>query len=466
VRIWKLLPGLEAAVSGLKKGDRIVEVNGKPVSDFESFTLAMKEPWETGRLSMKVERKDNEILSASLKGDAACGYRIAVIERDVVNAFADGKNVFVTTGMLRFLQSDDELAIVLGHEFAHNALAHLRQMRAQSLAGMLMDLAILVFGGVDTGGLFSQLGRLVYSKEFEADADYMGLYFTARAGYQIQVAPSLWRRMAVEHPGGIKDTSWLATHPSTPERAVSLRRTIEEIERKKAKGLPLLPEQFTGPAMGEFGKDYDGTVEVRDILTVSREGTEACRSGKPPPSRVTTYVFECDDNSSYVVRAKPGGAWIFRPQGSLYLPGAPEDTGNKYSAKGFEIHIKGETALIREPAGKPKQCLNNRRRAVWERAKLDGADFRAAGNEPGWVLLIMKGRITLNTDYGATRIEAPLPEPVTDQENRTTLWETAEFTVEISAKPCRDSMSEDEYESTVVVRLPGKTLYGCGKALH
>ncbi|MBW2000048.1 MAG: M48 family metalloprotease [Deltaproteobacteria bacterium] len=227
VRVWKVLPGLEAAASGLKKGDRIVEVNGKAVSDFESFTIAMKEPWETGRLSMKVARNDDEVVSVSLKGRPACDYRIAVIERDVVNAFADGKNVFVTTGMLRFLESDDELAIVLGHEFAHNALRHLRQMQAQSFAGMLVDLAILVFGGVDTRGLFSQLGRLVYSKEFESDADYMGLYFAARAGYQVEAAPLLWRRMAAEHPGGIKDTTWLASHPSTPERAVSLKRTIE-----------------------------------------------------------------------------------------------------------------------------------------------------------------------------------------------------------------------------------------------
>jgi len=227
-----------------------------------------------------------------------------------------------------------------------------------------------------------------------------------------------------------------------------------------------LEGEFTGPGIGEFGRDYDGTFEVRDIVTISREGTGACRRGNPPPSKITTYVFECDDNSSYVVRAKPGGAWILRHQGSLHLPAAVADSGQKYTGQGFEIHIRGERALIAEPGGERKQCRNNRRSAVWERAKLDGADFRAAGNEPGWVLLIMNGRAILNTDYGTIRIEAALPEPVTDQENRITIWETDQFTLEISAKPCRDSMSGDEYESTVVVRLPDKTLYGCGKPLH
>ena len=132
--------------------------------------------------------------------------------------------------------------VVLGHELAHNALGHVRQKTAQSLAGRLADLAILIFAGVDTGGWLTQISTLVYSKEFEADADYMGLYFTALAGYNIQIAPTLWRRMAVEHPGSIKG-NWLATHPSSPERAVALEKTIAEINEKKAKGMPLLPEK-------------------------------------------------------------------------------------------------------------------------------------------------------------------------------------------------------------------------------
>ena len=242
VRIWEVLPGFQTAAAQLKKGDKIVEIDSRPVSDFESFAEVMMKPSEKGQLTMKLIRGSNDEISVSLDGLPACDYRAAVIEKDIINAFADGKNVFVTTGMIRFTESDHELAIVLGHEFAHNALGHVRQTLAQSFAGMLVDLAIYIFSGMDTGGLFSQLGGRVYSKEFEADADYMGLYFTARAGYDIQIAPTLWRRMAVEHPGNIKGT-WLSTHPSTPERAVTLKETIEEIHEKKAKGLPVVPEK-------------------------------------------------------------------------------------------------------------------------------------------------------------------------------------------------------------------------------
>ena len=240
VRIWEVLPGFQTAAAQLKKGDKIVEIDSRPVSDFESFAEVMMKPSEKGQLTMKLIRGSNDEISVSLDGLPACDYRAAVIEKDIINAFADGKNVFVTTGMIRFTESDHELAIVLGHEFAHNALGHVRQMQAQSIAGMLIDLAILVFGGVDTGGLFSQFGRLAYSKEFEADADYLGLYFVARAGYDFHLAPQFWRRMAVEHTMNIRD-SMLSTHPSTPERAVVLKETIAEIDEKMKKGVALVP---------------------------------------------------------------------------------------------------------------------------------------------------------------------------------------------------------------------------------
>ena len=81
----------------------------------------------------------------------------------------------------------------------------------------------------------------MFSKEFEADSDYMGLYMAARAGFDINMAPNFWRRMAVEHPGSIKK-NYMATHPSTPERAAALRETIEEIEEKLRGGMPLAPK--------------------------------------------------------------------------------------------------------------------------------------------------------------------------------------------------------------------------------
>ncbi len=241
VRIWEVLPEFQPPETELKRGDEILEIDGKPVSDFRSFEGAIKGPFETGQIRMKLGRTPGEEIFVYLDGALACDYRAGVVEQDGVNAFADGKNVFLTTGMMRFVDSDDELALVLGHEFAHNRLGHLRQMRAQMFAGLLVDLAVAVFAGVDTGGIFTQMARIPFSEEFEAEADYVGLYFAARTGYDIHIAPNFWRRMAVEHPGSIRE-NMMATHPSTPERAVALQKSIAEIEAKRSDDQALIPE--------------------------------------------------------------------------------------------------------------------------------------------------------------------------------------------------------------------------------
>ncbi len=194
---------------------------------------------------------------------------------------------------------------------------------------------------------------------------------------------------------------------------------------------------------------------------------EAVRGDNPPPSAVRTYFFECDDGSSYVLRTRPDEAWIFLAGDARRLSPFPAEKGTKYGGGGFEIHIQGENAQIVETGKSPRQCRNNGRKAVWERAKLDGADFRAVGNEPGWELLIIDGRIILDTDYGTTRIEVPLPTPSTDRKKRTTVWKTEGLTLQITGKRCADTMADEAYESTVTVILPGgQTLQGCGKALH
>jgi predicted Zn-dependent protease len=81
----------------------------------------------------------------------------------------------------------------------------------------------------------------MYSKEFEAEADYVGLYLMARAGFAIEDTPNFWRRMAIAHPGSVK-RGLAASHPPTPERFLALEKTVEEIDAKRARSEALLPE--------------------------------------------------------------------------------------------------------------------------------------------------------------------------------------------------------------------------------
>jgi putative lipoprotein len=235
-----------------------------------------------------------------------------------------------------------------------------------------------------------------------------------------------------------------------------------------------LDGEFLDRPVGSFAADYAGTIVVRELGTISRIDTDYCdaqqtdNTPKPTPSaEAKTYVFVCNEDAVYTVQAKDTEAWVFRPEGTLRLRAVPADKGVKYADDGFQLWIDGEQARVVETDKKLLTCRNDRRRAIWERAKLEGVDFRAVGNEPGWHLEIQEGqRILLVADYGASRVVLPLPEPTVDAEARTTRWDTGELILEVIGRPCRDSMSGEAFESTVVVNWGDRILRGCGRALH
>ncbi len=192
-------------------------------------------------LLLKIER-EGEVIELALIGLSACNYSVLIANDDRVNAFADGKRVIITTGMVRFTETDNELVLVIGHEIAHNALGHMNKKAGNVFLGSLLDILLAATVGVNTQGLFGQIGGMAFSQSFEAEADYAGLYIAARAGFDIKDAANFWRRMAVEHPGSIRH-NFTSTHPSTAERFVTLEKAVKEIEEKKQKGEPLEPEK-------------------------------------------------------------------------------------------------------------------------------------------------------------------------------------------------------------------------------
>lgn len=148
----------------------------------------------------------------------ACGYPITLVYSPAVNAYATGRAIRVTTGMMEFAD-DDELAVIIGHELAHNTEGHVYKIIAGRIAG---------------------LGTGRFSRIFESEADYVGLYYAARAGFDINQATGIWRRMGLR---SIRALDRAKSHPTTPERYVRLSGAILEIERKIQSGAPLLPER-------------------------------------------------------------------------------------------------------------------------------------------------------------------------------------------------------------------------------
>lgn len=228
-----------AEESGLMVGDQILSVDEQTVKT-ESTTLTeyFPKPFVGNEVTNLIVLREGQKLSIPIKPRIACDYPASVVTDDSVNAYADGKAIYITTGMLRFAETDEELATVIGHELAHNQMGHIKKKKGNATLGAIFGAILTVATGVDVTQTFAQIGGGAYSKDFESEADYVGIYNVARAGFDISESPNFWRRMGVEHPAAITHGS---THPSTANRFVGLDNAVKEIGEKTIAGLELVP---------------------------------------------------------------------------------------------------------------------------------------------------------------------------------------------------------------------------------
>ena len=199
----------------------------------------------------------------------------------------------------------------------------------------------------------------------------------------------------------------------------------------------------------------------------------------PPPPRPTaahqspadrTCVYESPGGRPITARFDGEGVWLFLPEGTVQLPPVPAASGARFSDGAITLHTKGEEAILTRDGAPDRHLRNNPRLAVWESAKLDGMDFRAVGNEPGWILEIWSDRLVYRGDYGRDVVTFPRPEPHEDQATRTTTYtcraDGRTLLITLRGESCRDTMADDTYETTVILDIDGRTLRGCGQALH
>lgn len=231
--------------AGLRVGDIVKEINSEPVATgedaSEKIAAQLDNHLAVNRLvKLKIVRNDNEKVFDVI-AEQACDYTVLLVNSDDINAFADGKRVAITQGMMEFVVQEQELSLVIAHELAHNSMGHIRSQRGNSLIGTILDIAVGTATGISTQGLFGQVATQVYSKEFEAEADYVGLYIMANAGQEVEGAANFWRRLAATNPEGIKKGP-MSSHPSTPKRFLAIEEGAKEIKRKIQAGTPLRPE--------------------------------------------------------------------------------------------------------------------------------------------------------------------------------------------------------------------------------
>lgn len=242
---------------------------GRQVMDSQLEALQKKEKAIDAKANPRIFKtiRDVSLKIASVSHVPEFPWQIHLADLDIVNAWcAPGGQIMVYSGLyahekkaLVNPKAIDEFAAILGHEMAHATARHVTEALSQSFSFLLLgrvaggvlassgaELAANVFNEVYSRGL--SLYIPAYSRKNEAEADRIGLFYMARAGYNPQAAVDLWYR-ACQRKG--ERISIYASHPSSCQRAKTLERYLppaRDLYQQVHAGVDLpVPPEVPGP---------------------------------------------------------------------------------------------------------------------------------------------------------------------------------------------------------------------------
>lgn len=232
--------GSPAEEAGLRPGDVYRNI-AEPVKTTYRQRRRGKIP-ERADLILEVRREavlDTVIVNRVF----ACDVTVGILKNASVNAATDGSFIGVTDGLIEYVESDDELAFIFAHELAHVALDHIGKMQGNALKrGLLGVLADALVGCTycNTGEKMAASGAVAHSVEFETEADYLGAYMTARAGFDPTQGGVLFARMMAT---STTPSVWSTSHPVDAARELNVALYAQEIATKQLAGEQLLPNK-------------------------------------------------------------------------------------------------------------------------------------------------------------------------------------------------------------------------------
>jgi len=207
--------------------------------------------------------------------DAQVPFTIKVIDSDEVNAFAlPGGFFYVNSGLILAADEEAELAGVMAHEISHVAARHgTRQMTRAQWANIGTIPLIFIGGGIGYGiyeaaGLGLPLTFMKFQRNFEAEADYLGLQYMYKTGYDPQAFISFFEKIQAKEkkkPGTIAKA--FASHPQTPDRIAASQKEIATI-------LPAKPQYIVSTSEFDDVKARLATIENRHKVVDEKEGNK------------------------------------------------------------------------------------------------------------------------------------------------------------------------------------------------
>lgn len=191
------------------------------------------------RVGASVTAGVQKYLSENGQSDLISNYQweFNLINSPEINAWCmPGGKIVVYSGILPLASSDDELAVVMGHEIAHAVLRHGNERMSQQLLAQYGGAALSVLVSSkpeETQQLFntafgvgSTLGTLAFSRKQETEADESGLYYMAYAKHDPNAAVTFWQKMQQQGSNGTPE--FLSTHPSDDQRIADIKTHLSK----------------------------------------------------------------------------------------------------------------------------------------------------------------------------------------------------------------------------------------------
>jgi len=248
--LWAVPPGgsLEAREDGVEVGNPSLLRKLVPASKMEEAgALQYRKMTEAadrkGQLLpndhpqvVRVRTITRDLLPHAAKFNDRAGswkWKVAVVDSRQINAFClPGGKIVIFTGIIERLKlTDDEVAMIIGHEIAHALREHARERTAK---GLLTNVGATALGWLTGSSVALDLARmggglltLKFSRDDETEADLIGMELAARAGFDPRAAVSLWQKMGRAAQGAPPE--FLSTHPSGESRIKQIQGQLEKV---------------------------------------------------------------------------------------------------------------------------------------------------------------------------------------------------------------------------------------------
>jgi len=257
IKILHIVPSSPADVAGFQVGDVLLKINSVPISDQRIFISESNNKDSIGKPAAYSITRGNQNLVITVEPQPACKGDVYLVMEDSKIFQNNDSNIFISTGMMSVIDSDEDIALIVSHELSHNARKHRESNKSVGFLAFLIGSALdgILEGWGDkvtkgrgysdvspdtsiADGLENVANEISVSQEQQAITDT--LYLMANAGLDINQASISWRKLE-QSIDPIEIETFRYYHPLVPNRDLEMEKIKKEIENKRQAGMTLSP---------------------------------------------------------------------------------------------------------------------------------------------------------------------------------------------------------------------------------